>query len=127
MPARSLICIVDDDESVRESLLGLLCALGHDTQSFASAEDFLANGALSNVGCVILDATMPGMSGADLQDRLSAEERPIPIVFITARAEEGLLAQFMERGAVACLTKPFTEDDLLSAVAAASGSVASQS
>src|ERR1700742_4966485 len=119
MPGGSMICIVDDDESVRETLEGLLRSMGHDVRSFISAEEFLADASLPSVGCVILDATMPGMSGMDLQDRLLIEERRIPIIIMTARTEEELHARLVERGAVACLLKPFSEDALLAAVRAA--------
>jgi len=127
MPSGSVICIVDDDESVRESLVGLLGSLGYETESFVSAEEFLTSSERSSIGCVLLDATMPGMSGTELQQHLLNEGRRIPIVFITARTEEELCARLMEYGTVACLTKPFTEEDLLVAVTAAIASVAAES
>lgn len=114
-----LVCIVDDDESVRESLAGLLRSIGFATRPFASAEDFLTGYDPDLTRCAIVDVTMPGMSGADLQEHLRARGGATPLVFITARTEPALHARLMERGAVACLVKPFQEDELFAAVRAA--------
>lgn len=112
----SLVCIVDDDESVRESLAGLLRSSGFQTRAFSSADDFLAGYEPPLIGCVILDVTMPGMSGADLQEHLRAQGSRLPLVFITARTEPALHARLLERGALACLVKPFHEEELFAAV-----------
>lgn len=117
--ADPIVCVVDDDESVRESLTGLLRSFGFDTFPFASGEDFLAAPVRQRADCLILDVTMPGMSGAEVQERLLEEGQPPPIVFITARIEDALRARLLEKGAVACLVKPFQEGDLLSALKAA--------
>lgn len=119
MTAAPLVCIVDDDESVRESLTGLLRSIGYEARPFASAAEFLAGRDAEVASCAILDVTMPGMSGADLQERLVALGYELPLVFITARTERALHARLLERGALACLVKPFQEEDLLSAVKAA--------
>ena len=119
MSSGPLVCIVDDDESVRESLAGLLRSIGFQTQPFASAEDFLVGCDPKVTQCAILDVTMPGMSGADLQEYLRARGQGPPLVFITARTEPALHARLLERGAVACLVKPFQEEELFAAVRAA--------
>jgi FixJ family two-component response regulator len=113
---RSLVAVVDDDESVRESLPDLLRELGFVVRAFSSAEAFLASEVLDNTECLILDVAMPGMSGPALQQELLHRRRMIPIVFITARADENICVQLLEAGAVACLRKPFTETALLAAV-----------
>jgi len=113
---RSLVAVVDDDESVRESLPDLLRELGFAVHAFSSAEEFLASEFLDNTECLILDVAMPGMSGPALQQELQRRRRRIPIVFITAHADESICAQVLEAGAVACLLKPFTETALLDAV-----------
>jgi FixJ family two-component response regulator len=123
MAATSLVCIVDDDESVRESVAGLLRSVGLKTRAFTSADEFLAVYEGSLIGCVILDVTMPGMSGADLQEHLRAKGNSPPIVFITARTEPALHARLLERGAIACLVKPFQEEELFAAVHTATGMV----
>jgi FixJ family two-component response regulator len=115
MTSHPVVYIVDDDESVRESLTGLLRSFGFDARPFASAEAFLGS-APSDAACVVLDVTMPGMSGAELQGHMLQAGPRMPIVFITARIEDGLRMKLLSRGAVACLVKPFQEDDLLNAV-----------
>ena len=116
---RSLVSIVDDDESVRESLPDLLRELGFAAQAFSSAEEFLASESVSQTRCLILDIVMPGMSGPDLQRELTLRRKQIPIVFISAHADETVRAQLLDPGAVACLFKPFSETALLEAVNAA--------
>ena len=116
MSGGPLVCIVDDDESVRESLAGLLRSIGFETRRFASAEEFLAGCDPSLSKCAILDVTMPGMGGADLQEHLRVKGIELPLVFITARTEPALHARLLERGAVACLVKPFNEEELFAAV-----------
>jgi FixJ family two-component response regulator len=112
-----LITVVDDDVSSRESLPDLLQTLGFAAGAFASAEDFLASQALSNTQCLILDVSMPGMSGPELQSELTARGLKIPIIFITAHSDSELRADLIARGAVECLFKPFSEQDLRSALA----------
>jgi len=119
MPGRALVAVVDDDESVRESLPDLLAQLGFAVQVFASAEDFLASLAVAQTRCLILDIAMPGMSGPELQDELRTRRLDIPIVFITGQRDEAIRPRMMERGAVDVLAKPFSEAALLQAVNAA--------
>ena len=119
MTAPLLIAVVDDDESVRESLPDLLRACGFASQAFASAEDFLASSATEQTRCVILDIAMPGMTGFDLQQELTRRGQEIPIVFITAFGDEAVRSRALAAGAVECLSKPFSETALLDAVAAA--------
>ena len=121
MPTNPIVCIVDDDESVRESVSGLLRSFGIESQAYASAEAFLAGYDTTRPLCVLLDITMPGLSGPELQEQLLAEGRNVPIVFITARMEGGLRARLLARGATACLVKPFQGEELLRAVRTALG------
>jgi FixJ family two-component response regulator len=119
MPTQSLVAIIDDDESVRESLPDLLRALGFSTVSFASADAFLSFEDLSGLRFLLLDVCMPCMSGPDLHQELFSRGVPVPIIFITARADESLRKKLLGRGAVACLFKPFTELQLREAIDAA--------
>src|SRR6185437_16842487 len=119
MPGSPLVAVVDDDESVRESLPELLAQLGFAVQVFASAEDFLASLAIAQTHCLILDIAMPGMSGPELQDELGRRRLEIPIVFITGQRDEAIRPRMLERGAVDVLAKPFSEAALLQAVNAA--------
>ncbi|HEX4340603.1 MAG TPA: response regulator [Polyangiaceae bacterium] len=112
----SLISVVDDDESLRESLEGLLRALGHDVAVFSSAESFLSSAVLARTDCLILDVRMPGMSGPELQRELIGRGQGLPIIFITANGDEDVVARVVADGAVACLFKPFSEDSLLKAL-----------
>ncbi len=116
MTATALVSIVDDDESVRESLPDLLKEFGFAVQSFASAEEFLASGRVEETRCLVLDIAMPGMSGPELQRELTRRNQPIPIVFITANEDSSECARVMDAGAVSCLIKPFSETALLRAV-----------
>jgi FixJ family two-component response regulator len=113
---RPLVSIVDDDESVRESLPDLVRELGFAAQAFSSAREFLASECASETGCLILDIMMPGMSGPELQAELERRSRHIPIVFITAQTSETLRAQVLANGAVECLIKPFSDTALLDAL-----------
>jgi len=119
MAKRSLVSVVDDDESVRESLPDLLREFGFEAKAFASAEEFLASGYLEQTRCLILDIAMPGMSGQDLQEELTRRRQKIPIVFITATGDETVRPLVLARGAVECLFKPFSETALLRALNAA--------
>lgn len=123
MSTGPLVCVVDDDESVRESLGALLRSSGLTIRLFASAEDYLNGMDPSVTHCAILDVTMPGMSGDDLQQHLIASGGCPPLVFVTALADSALHARLLERGAIACLVKPFREDEFFSAVRAAMSTV----
>ena len=115
----SLVSVVDDDESVRESLPDLLRQFGFDAEAFPSAEAFLASDAVSETSCLLLDIAMAGMSGPDLQQELKRRGQTIPIVFITANGDRTIRPSMLARGAVDCLIKPFSEASLLNAVRAA--------
>lgn len=116
---RSLVSVVDDDESVRESLPDLLRQFGFAARAFPSAEEFLASGLVGDTRCLVLDVAMPGMSGPALQEELKRRRLAIPIVFITAHADEGVRPFLLAQGAVECLFKPFNESALLDALDAA--------
>ena len=116
MDTRPLISVVDDDESVRESLPDLLKEFGFDAQAFSSAEDFLSSDWVGQTSCLILDVAMPGMTGPDLQRELTIRRQEIPIVFIPAHRDEHVRPRLLAQGAVECLYKPFTETDLLDAL-----------
>ena len=117
--ARSVVSVVDDDQSVRESLPDLLHAFGFESRVFSSAEEFLASDALDQSRLLILDIAMPGMTGPDLQRELMRRGREIPIVFITAQKDEAVRSRLLEQGALACLFKPFSDTALLDAINAA--------
>jgi FixJ family two-component response regulator len=119
MTMPSLVSVVDDDESVRESLPDLLRQFGFAVRAFSSAEEFLASDCISRTSCLILDVAMPSMSGPDLQRELTHRRQEIPIVFITAHGGEAVRPRLLEEGAVACLFKPFSDTALLEAVNAA--------
>ena len=119
MVIRSLVSVVDDDASVRESLPDMLKEFGFAPQAFSSAEEFLASDYVDQTRCLILDVAMPGMSGPDLERELRLRRREIPIVFITACADETVRPRLLEQGAVECLFKPFSDTALLGAVKAA--------
>ncbi|HEV7682096.1 MAG TPA: response regulator [Pyrinomonadaceae bacterium] len=116
MVTRPLITVVDDDESVRESLPDLLKEFGFEAQTFSSAEEFLASESGAETRCLVLDVGMPGMTGPDLQRELSRRDRPIPIVFITANRDAATRLRLIAQGAVECLFKPFEPNDLLQAL-----------
>jgi len=119
MTIRSLVSVVDDDESVRESLPDLLREFGFAAQAFSSAEEFLASDYVGQTKCLILDIAMPGLSGPGLQQELTLRGRAIPIVFITAHGDESVRPRLLEQGAVECLFKPFNDTALLDALNAA--------
>ena len=121
MNTGSLVSLVDDDESVRESLPDLLKELGYETRAFSSAEEYLASDCIAQTACLILDIAMPGMSGPELQQELTRRGLEIPIVFITARRDETQRQRLMQQGAVECLFKPFSEKALLAALNVAFG------
>jgi FixJ family two-component response regulator len=119
MVKRPLVSVVDDDESVRESLPDLLRELGYSVRAFSSAEEFLASDCIGETRCLILDIAMPGMTGPDLQQELTVRGQAIPIIFVTAQADETVRPRSLERGAVECLFKPFSDTTLFEALNAA--------
>jgi FixJ family two-component response regulator len=112
----SLISVVDDDESIRESLQGLLESVGFAVETFSSARAFLDSEWIASTDCLILDVRMPGMRGPDLQRELARRSCGIPIVFITAHGDEDVRPRVLSEGAIDCLLKPFTEEALLNAI-----------
>ena len=116
MVKQASIAVVDDDESVRESLPPLLEVLGFTPQAFLSPEEFLASDFFHETDCLILDVAMKGTSGPELQTELKRLVSKIPIIFITAQSDESLRWRLVKQGAVACLSKPFSETDLLAAL-----------
>jgi FixJ family two-component response regulator len=116
MITRSLVSVVDDDESVRESLPDLLREFGYAARTFSSAEEFLASDCVDQTRCLMLDIGMPGMTGPDLQRELKFRRRQIPIVFITAHRDEAIRTRVLEEGAVECLFKPFSDTAVLEAL-----------
>jgi FixJ family two-component response regulator len=116
---RILVSVVDDDESVRESLPDLLGELGFVARAFASAAEFLASEALDQTRCLILDIAMPGMSGPELHRELIRRGWTVPVIFITAQSDEKIRSVLLSSGAVAYLIKPFSEAELRAALATA--------
>ena len=114
-----LVAIVDDDDSMRSALQGLLQSAEFPSQSFASAEEFLESGQQHQIACLIADIRMPGMSGLELQAQLNAERCRIPIIFITAHGDEKMRMQALRAGAVEFMAKPFDDGVLLESVRAA--------
>ena len=113
------VSIIDDDESVREALWGLVRSVGFAVSTFASAEEFLNSGHCGNADCLILDVCMPGMGGIELQRQLVVGRHDVPVIFITAHEDDGMRAQALKGGAEAFLIKPFSEESLLGAIEAA--------
>ena len=120
-PKRSLISVVDDDQSVREALPFLLKEFGYAPRAFSSAQEFLASDAVSQTECLILDVMMPHMTGPELQNELKLRGLDIPIVFITANRDASLRRVVLEQGAVECLHKPFSDTALFDALQSALG------
>jgi FixJ family two-component response regulator len=116
-----VISVVDDDNSVRDSVGGLLRSVSFGVLVFASAEEFLSSDRLREIDCLILDVRMPGMSGFELQSRLVASHPEMPVIFITAHGDEQLRSRALKGGAVDFLLKPFSEEALLTAVQVALG------
>lgn len=116
MQPSAYIAVVDDDESVRESLPDLIGVFGHESKAFSSAEEFLSSDDIDQAKCLILDIAMPGMSGIDLHQELSRQGRTVPVVFITAHGDEQIFARLRRAGSVECLLKPFTDTALLDAL-----------
>jgi FixJ family two-component response regulator len=114
-----MVAIVDDDDSMRSALQGLLKAVGLAAQAFASGEEFLKSGQRQHTACLIADIRMPGMSGLELQAQLNADHCRIPIIFITAHGDEKMRMQALRAGAVEFMAKPFNDEALLESVRAA--------
>ena len=117
-----LVAVVDDDDSVRESLSGLFRSVGLAARGYASATAFLQSDDLPEIDCLILDVRMPGMGGLELHRRLVASQLDVPVVFMTAHDDARTRSQALSGGAVGYLIKPFSEEALLDAVRAALGS-----
>jgi len=113
---RPLLSVVDDDESVRESLPDLLREFGFAARAFSSAEEFLSSDCVDETRCLILDIAMPGMSGPQLYQELKRRRQEIPVVFITAQRDETVRTRVLKQGAAGFLLKPFSETALLAAV-----------
>jgi FixJ family two-component response regulator len=116
---KNLVAIVDDDESIRSALKGLMKSVGLPARAFASAEEFLESGEQQDTGCLIADIRMPGMSGLELQAKLNADDCRIPIIFITAHGDEKMRMQALRAGAVEFVAKPFDDEALVASVRAA--------
>jgi FixJ family two-component response regulator len=114
-----MVAIVDDDDLMRSALQGLLKSAGLPAQAFASAEEFLKSGQQDQVGCLVADIRMPGMSGLELQAKLNADHWRIPTIFITAHGDEKMRMQALRAGAVEFMAKPFDDEALLESVRAA--------
>jgi FixJ family two-component response regulator len=112
----ALVSVVDDDESVRESLPGLLKEAGFAARAFSSAEEYLTSNCIGQTRCLILDISLPGMSGPDLQQELKRRQQDIPIIFITSQEDEAIRPRLREQGAVDCLFKPFSDTALVEAI-----------
>ena len=115
----ALIGVVDDDESVRDALSSLIRSAGYRCVVFPSAEAFLDSGAMGRANCTVLDIRMPGLSGLDLQSRLREMHYATPVIFVTGHADEVMRARALQEGAIAFLSKPFSEDALLGAIRSA--------
>lgn len=115
---RPLVAVVDDDESVRESLPDLLREFGFTARSFSSAEEFVASDEMTQTRCLVLDVVMPGMTGLELHKELKVRGQKTPVIFITAKKDESLRARAIEQGAVELLVKPFSDTALLAVLRA---------
>lgn len=118
-PSSVIVATVDDDRRVRESVQSVLESAGCQTLTYASAEAFLESGALVSVTCVIADVRLPGMDGTELQRRIRRERQRLPVILITAHADDDVRQQALRDGAVAFLVKPFDRGDLLDHIARA--------
>jgi FixJ family two-component response regulator len=114
--AQVLISVIDDDESLRSALVGLVRSLGYEASAFGSAEAFLDADHAQTVSCIISDIQMPGMSGLELQQRLAADGRAAPMIMITARPEADLKERAMASGAICFLKKPFDADIMIGCI-----------
>src|SRR6266849_983779 len=116
MDAEALVCVVDDDAPMRESLTNLLRSVGLRVEAFASAQEFLRSPRPDVPGCLVLDVRLPGLSGLELQQRLAEVDMAMPIIFITGHGDIPMTVQAMKAGAVVFLTKPFRDQELLDAI-----------
>jgi FixJ family two-component response regulator len=116
---KPLVSVVDDDESVRESLPDLLKEFGFRVNAFSSAQEFLQSDSIGATRCLILDVAMPGMTGPELHRELVRRGQPIPTIFITAHKDEAVRPRLIEQGAVDCLFKPFSDAALQAALTSA--------
>ena len=116
---KSLIAVVDDDQSVREALENLISSVGFEVKLFASSEDFLDSDVRLQTDCAILDVRLPGISGLELQQRLVAHGKSIPVIIITAQGDDQTQDEAVAAGAIAFLKKPFKEEVLLTALESA--------
>jgi FixJ family two-component response regulator len=117
--AKPLISIVDDDESIREAIKGLMRSLGYSVAAVASAQEFLSSRHVRRTSCLIADMQMPGMTGLELHRHLLASGKPVPTILITAFPDHGARERALAAGVVGYLSKPFDEDDLLACVRSA--------
>jgi len=111
-----LLSVVDDDESIRESVPGLIEEFGYAARAFSSAEEFLSSGAIDETSCLILDIAMPGMSGPELHLELKRRGEEVPVIFITGQKDEAIRTRMLEQGAAGFLLKPFSDTALLAAI-----------
>jgi FixJ family two-component response regulator len=118
-PRTRVVAIVDDDDSMRSALLGMLNVVGLPARAFSSAEEFLESGEQNQIACLIADIRMPGMSGLELQAKLNADRCRVPIIFLTAHGDEKMRMQALRAGAVEFMAKPFDDEALLQSVRAA--------
>jgi len=116
---KPLISIVEDDESVREAIKGLMRSLGYRVEAVASPQEFLSSRQVRRTSCLIADMQMPGMTGLELYQRLSASGKPIPTILITAYPDDGVRERALAAGVIGYLSKPFEEDDLLACIRSA--------
>lgn len=118
-----LVAVVDDDESVRESLPDLLKEFGFSVLTFSSANEFLVSDSVDRTMCLVLDVAMPGMSGLDLQKELKSRGYKIPVIFITGQKDESIRMRALDQGAVDVLFKPFSDVALREALSKAMGAI----
>ena len=115
-PATAIVFVVDDDISVRESLELLILSAGWQPETFASAQEFLGRPRAVVPSCLVLDVSLPGLNGLELQERVAGERSDMPVIFIAGHSDVPMTVQAMKAGAVEFLTKPFSEDVLLNAI-----------
>jgi FixJ family two-component response regulator len=127
VPPDRRVSIVEDDESLRAALVGLVRSLGHEARGFGSAEQFLAQSEGGSGACIITDVQMPGLSGIEMTRRLRAAGNSVPVIMITARPESGLEAKALASGALCLLRKPFDTDSLVGCLERALAADRSQS
>lgn len=113
VPAGPWIAIIDDDESMRKALMALVRSAGFQGHDFSSAVAFLASGTVQSVACIVTDIQMPGMTGIELKERLTASQLPVPVIMITARHDSSLEEAAKASGAACFLRKPFEADTLI--------------